>query len=104
MPRLRLHHSSFARRLQLTPEGETGSFAATTLGEAIAVAERMLAARIVPHDPPKWFRVYLSDLPPDRYGLVDVHIQRDGDWFCPQQDISVTLLESDIVSLDPLIC
>jgi hypothetical protein len=33
---------------------------AKTLGEAVAVAANYFGVRIVPHDPPKWFRVYGS--------------------------------------------
>jgi len=64
----------------------------------------MLDARIVPHDEGKWFRIHLSDLPADKYSLSDIHIERDGDWFCPKQDTSVPLRPDDIVAFEPLIC
>lgn len=104
MPRFRFRSAHLARRIGLHPHGETDVFTAATLGDAIAVASRMLDARIVPHDEGKWFRIYLSDLPPDEYALSDIHIHRDGDWFCPRQDTSVTLRPDDIVAFEPLVC
>jgi len=64
----------------------------------------MLDARIAPHDEGKWFRIYLNDSPPEEYGLADIHIERNGDWFCPKQDVSVPLFADDVVALEPLIC
>ena len=104
MPRFRVRHPSLARRMGLARNGETDLFSAAILGEALAVAERMLDARIVPHDEGKWFRIYLNDLSSDQYSLTDVHIDRNGDSFCPKQDTSVALLPDDIVAFEPLIC
>src|SRR6187401_917257 len=104
MPRFRIRHPHLARRIGLEPNGETDVFSAAILGDAIVIAERMLDARIVPHDEGKWFRIYLSDLPPEKYALSDIHIHRDGDWFCPRQDTSVALRSDDIVAFEPLIC
>ena len=77
---------------------------ATTLGEAVAIAAGHFGVRIVPHDPPKWFRVY--GIPGDGSGftLVDVHIDREGCEICPKQDLGFPLLESDIVGIGFLVC
>lgn len=64
----------------------------------------MLGARIVPHDEEKWFRIYLNDQPPEQYSLADIHIERDADWFCAKQDVSIPLLSNDVVAFEPLIC
>ncbi len=105
MPRLRIKgFPALAERIGLEPDGETDAFPAATLGDAVAFAEWLLHARIVPHDEEKWFRIYLNNLPHDEYWLADIHIHRNGDWFCPKQDISVPLLPDDIVAFEQLIC
>ena len=77
---------------------------AQTLGEAVTVAADYFGVRIVPHDPPKWFRVYGSPDSTAEYKLVDIHIHRDKQEICPQQDLSFPLLESDVVSIGVLAC
>jgi hypothetical protein len=85
---------------------------AATLGEAIAEAEKILSARIVPHfalkyllplaGPRKYFRVYAPDCV--KYRLVDIHVYRDKENICPKQNLSFPLLESDIVGIGGLVC
>ena len=104
MPQLRFRHPHLARRLGLDSGNETEPFCAKTLGEAITEAERLLNAHIIPHDEDKWFRIYLNDLPDDKYGLVDIHIWRNGEYFCPKQDTSTALLSNDIIAFETLIC
>ena len=77
---------------------------ATTLGAAVAVASQLLSIRIVPHDPPKWFRVYGSPDCTAEYKLVDIHVYRGREMICPKQDLSFRLLESDLVSIGVLAC
>jgi hypothetical protein len=52
---------------------------ALNLAEAIAAAEQIFEIRIVPHDPPKWFRV--SGIPgrSGEYQLIDIHVHRGSD-------------------------
>ena len=77
---------------------------ATTLGAAVAVASQLLSIRIVPHDPPKWFRVSgLADY--DGHDmLVDIHVLRGGEEICPKQDLSFPLFETDIVKIGLIAC
>jgi hypothetical protein len=77
---------------------------AKTLGAAVAVAANYFGVRIVPHDPPKWFRVYGSPDCRAEYMLVDIHVYRDKQTICPKQDLSFPLLESDIVGIGVLTC
>jgi hypothetical protein len=77
---------------------------ARTLGEAIAAAAEYFGARIVPHDPPKWFRVYDNPQDAIKYKLVDIHILRNGQEICPRQDLEYPLMEPDIVSIGVLAC
>jgi hypothetical protein len=78
---------------------------AQTLGEAVEAAEKHFSVWIVPHDPPKWFRVYgLPGYNEEQYLLVDIHVRRDGQDICPKQDLSFPLLESDTVSIGVLAC
>ena len=58
---------------------------AKTIGEAIAMAAGRFGVRIVPHDPPKYFRVYGVPDVEGEYLLVDTHIDRDGRDICPKQ-------------------
>jgi hypothetical protein len=104
----------FLRACILHPrEREPGSLVSTkpglpivarTLGEAITVAAEYFKVRIVPHDPPKWFRVYGTRQDVTEYTLVDIHIKRDGQEICPKQDLEYLLMESDIVSIGALAC
>ena len=77
---------------------------ARTLGEAVAVATEFFGVRIVPHDPPKWFRIY--DIPEltSEYLLVDIHVYRGKEGICPKQDLSFPLQEADVVSIGVLVC
>lgn len=78
---------------------------ARTLGEAIARACTYFGVAILPHDPPKWFRVYQTpDLSSDHYKLVDIHIYRGEENICPKQDLDYPLQEADIVSIGALAC
>lgn len=77
---------------------------AKTLGEAVTVAANYFGVRIVPHDPPKWFRIYGSPSSTAEYMLVDIHVYRGQQNICPKQDLSFPLLESDIVSIGVLAC
>ena len=78
---------------------------AQTLGEAVAVAADYFRVRIVPHDPPKWFRIYdMPDSTAEDYMLVDIHVLRGGQNICIKQDLSFPLLESDVVSIGVLAC
>jgi hypothetical protein len=77
---------------------------ATNLGEAVAVAAGIFGVRIVPHDPPKWFRVYGIPDTPFEYRVVDIHIKRGDEVICPKQDLSFPLLDADIVSIGMRAC
>jgi hypothetical protein len=77
---------------------------AATIAGAVAVAEKFFDVRIVPHDPPKWFRVYgLPGLGED-FGLVDIHVYRAGGNICIKQDLKFLLLDADIVAIGALAC
>jgi hypothetical protein len=79
--------------------------AAQTVGDAIAVAAEHFGVRIVPHDPPKWFRIYgMPDSAPEEYRLVDIHVHRGAQDICIKQDLLFPLLESDAVSIGALVC
>jgi len=78
---------------------------AQTLGEAVAAAEKYFSVRIVPHDAPKWFRVYgQPGFNAEQYLLGDIHVRRGGQDICPKQDLSFSLQESDGVSIGTLVC
>ena len=77
---------------------------AKTLGEAIHAAEQILHLEIIPHDPPKWFRVRGLLDQKESYGLVDIHILRGTENICPKQDLDFPLLDSDIVAIGALAC
>lgn len=78
---------------------------AGTVGEAVEVASQYFGVKIVPHDPPKFFRVYgMPDATAEDYKLVDIHIQRDRQEICIKQDLSFALLESDEVLIGMLAC
>jgi hypothetical protein len=79
--------------------------AAQTVGDAVAVAAEHFGVRIVPHDPPKWFRIYgMPDYTAEQYMLVDIHVVRGEQDICIKQDLGFTLLESDVVSIGALAC
>jgi len=79
--------------------------AAQTAGEAIAFASEYFGVRIVPHDPPKWFRVYgMPGTAAEEYELVDIHVWCGGENICIKQDVDFPLLESDVVSIGVLAC
>jgi hypothetical protein len=79
--------------------------AAQTVGEAVAAAAEYFGVRIVPHDPPKWFRIYdMPDYAAEQYTLVDIHVERDAQDICIKQDLGFPLLESDVVSIGALVC
>ena len=79
------------------------SIEATILSEAIIAIENLADVRIVPHDPPKWFRVYsLADDP--NYKLIDIHVQRQHTRICPQQNLDYALLPNDTVMAGILVC
>jgi hypothetical protein len=79
--------------------------AAQTVGEAIAAAAEYFGVRIVPHDPPKWFRIYgMPGYAADKYALVDIHVERDAKDICIKQDLGFPLLEPDVVSIGALVC
>jgi hypothetical protein len=78
---------------------------AKTVGEAIAVAAEYFGLRIVPHDPPKWFRIYgYPNSAAEDYMLVDIHVIRDAKDICIKQDLLFPLLESDVLSIGALAC
>src|SRR3954471_16889857 len=85
-----------------TPAGQR--IEARTLGEAVATAERMFDVRIVPHDPPKWFRVYGIPGSSSEHVLVDIHVSRGSEDICVKQDLTFPLLDTDIVSMGMLAC
>jgi hypothetical protein len=71
------------------------SISATTIGEAVTVAEKLFRARIVPNDPPKWWRFY----PEGEHGYLPIciHVQRGDEVICPKQDAEFHLLPEDEV-------
>lgn len=75
---------------------------ASTLGEFLAGIEAASGIRIVPHDPPKYFRYYPKDSA-DFY-LVDIHVDRGGLEICPKQDLSFLLEDGDAVEAGLLAC
>ena len=78
---------------------------AHTIGEAVAFAADYFGVRIVPHDPPKWFRIYgMPDFTPEQYTLVDIHVVRDTQNICIKQDLGFPLMEGDVVSIGALAC
>ena len=79
--------------------------AAQTIRDAVAIANEHFGVRIVPHDLPKWFRIYgMPDYTPEQYMLVDIHVVRCEQDICIRQDLGFPLLESDVVSIGALVC
>lgn len=79
------------------------SIEANILGEAIVAIENIANVSIVPHDPPKWFRVYsLSD--DLNYTLIDIHIQQEHTRICPQQNVDYVLLPDDTIMAGVIVC
>lgn len=99
--------SALILRRSVTTEGTIRvrdvPFEANTLGEAIAVAESLLKIRVIPHDPPKWFRVYAAS-GSSEYALADIHVRRGDATICPKQDLSFPLLPSDTLTIGELAC
>src|SRR5580765_8345873 len=88
-----------------TPLRITGvPIVATTLGEAIAVAETLIGCRITLHEPPKYFRIHTTPTEPGKYLLFDIHIERAGAEICPKQDLEFPIYEDDLVHIASLIC
>ena len=52
-------------------------------------------------DPPRYF--FYTPTTGDQM-LVDIHIHRNGEWFCPKQDLGFAMNDGDVVSLGQLIC
>ena len=52
--------------------------------------------------PGKWFRVYGIPDSLSEYSLVDIHIRRGDEDICAKQDLSIPLLDADIVSIGHL--
>jgi hypothetical protein len=77
---------------------------AAALGDAKQIAAEMYAVRIVPHDPPKWFRVYDMPEMDGHFILADVHVERGAEELCPKQDVSFPLFETDIVRIGAIAC
>ena len=81
------------------------SIQARSLGEAVTTASEYFKVRIVPHDPPKWFRIYgWPGEPEEFYKLVDIHIRRGTESICPKQDLNYPPLDSDTVNIGTLAC
>jgi hypothetical protein len=77
---------------------------AGTLGDAMQIAGQIYGIRIVPHDPPKWFRAYGVPGWDEHFMLVDVHVLRGSEEICPKQDVLFRLLEADIVKIGVIAC
>lgn len=75
---------------------------ALTLGELLERLEAASGIRVVPHDPPKYFRYY--PVGSTEFYLVDVHVSRDGDEICPKQDLTFLLESGDSVEAGLLAC
>jgi hypothetical protein len=75
---------------------------ASTLGELLAGLEASSGIRVVPHDPPKYFRYYPAGSA--EFFLVDVHVDRDGLGICPKQDLAFLLEGGDAVEAGLLAC
>ncbi|GAB3367394.1 hypothetical protein GCM10027431_11110 [Lysobacter rhizosphaerae] len=75
---------------------------ASTLGELLVGLEAVSGIRVVPHDPPKYFRYYPAGSA--EFHLVDVHIDRDGLVICPKQDLAFLLESGDTVEAGSLEC
>jgi hypothetical protein len=75
------------------------------LGEVLANFGAISNVRVIPHDPPKYFRYSEpSDSAEDKYWLVDIHVSRDGKEICPKQDLTFPLQPGDVVEILQLIC
>ena len=73
-----------------------------TLGQFLENLFADTGVRVVPHDPPKYFR-YFSAGSAD-FVLVDVHIRRGDVELCPKQDLAFALLPGDLVEAGVLLC
>ncbi len=74
-----------------------------TLGELLEQVFEILGIRIIPADPPKYFK-YFSKGEAEKFVLVDIHVERDGIEICPKQDLGFPLLAADIVEAGVLVC
>lgn len=84
-------------------ENEGYKIDAHTLGELLVSFERITGCRVIPHDPPKYFRYYRKG-ETDSFLLVDIHVTRGGSEVCPKQDLDFRLEQEDIVEAGVLIC
>ena len=73
-----------------------------TLGEFLYNLAAETGVRVVPHDPPQYFRYFAAGS--DTYCLVDIHIYRSDAMICPKQDLAFPLLRGDVVDAGILIC
>lgn len=78
-------------------------FEGSNLGEFLGNIERITGAYIVPAEPPKYFRYYQSRYAKEHV-LVDIHVERNGEWICPRQDLSFPLLPTDVLLAGELEC
>lgn len=76
---------------------------ASTLGELLDKFHLLSGSKLVPHDPPKYFR-YFKRASSDDYVLVDVHVTRMAAEICPKQDLHFHLKPDDVVEAGVLIC
>lgn len=76
---------------------------ALTVGELFEKYETITGARVMPHEPPKYF-LYYPEHGSEKCMLVDVHVVREGESICVKQDLSFSLLPDDKVVLGPLAC
>ncbi|MCF7223632.1 hypothetical protein [Marilutibacter chinensis] len=108
MPRFYSHDFPRPPHDLTTPEpAEPGGLEipAATLGELLAHLEDAHGIRVVPHDPPKYFRYYPRDSDSAvEFHMVDIHIYRDGMEICPKQDLAFPLEDEDAIEAGPLMC
>lgn len=76
---------------------------ASTLGELLAGLEAAHGIRVVPHDPPKYFRYYPRGSS-NEFHLVDIHVCRGDLVICPKQDLAFPLEDADTIEAGPLMC
>lgn len=86
---------------------------ARTLGEALQDYGRQMQVVITPYDgsnpavplgpgeAPKYFVYRLCD---GSFRLVDVHVQRAGEWVCPKQNLAFEVSDADEIEIGELIC
>lgn len=59
------------------------------------------AVPFAPDEAPKYLVYRLGD---GSFRLVDVHVQRDGEWVCPKQDLAFEVSDADEIEIGELIC